>query len=95
MSPKGMYINSKQTSAGLTAAIERNVYGEPFIQAGALVQADRGICAIDEFDKMSKYYTFSHLILIDFISIFYNFTHFRDFFIYFFFELRKLQYFSI
>lgn len=55
IAPRGLYTSGRgSTAAGLTAAVLRERDGGMSLEAGALVLADRGICAIDEIDKMRQ-----------------------------------------
>jgi replicative DNA helicase Mcm len=55
--PRGKYVGgSGATAAGLTATVvkDEEFLGGWVLEAGAMVLANKGILAIDEFDKMSK-----------------------------------------
>jgi replicative DNA helicase Mcm len=56
VAPKSRYVSGKGASgAGLTASVVKDEFLKGWaLEAGALVLANKGICCIDELDKMTK-----------------------------------------
>lgn len=54
--PRAVYSTGKGASAvGLTASVHKDpITREWTLEGGALVLADKGVCLIDEFDKMNE-----------------------------------------
>jgi len=55
--PRGKYVGGRgATAAGLTATVvkDEDFGGGWMLEAGAMVLANKGVLAVDEFDKMSK-----------------------------------------
>lgn len=52
---RSVYVGGNTASStGLTVSLTKESGGDMGIEAGALVLADRGVCCLDELDKMPK-----------------------------------------
>lgn len=71
--PRVVFTTGQGASAvGLTAYVQRNpVSREWTLEAGALVLADKGICLIDEFDKVKlELNSYNEIISLKKISLY-------------------------
>ncbi|XP_013135323.1 PREDICTED: DNA helicase MCM8-like [Papilio polytes] len=56
--PRGVYVcGASASGGGLTVSLGREPGGDFALEAGALVLADRGVCCLDELDKMGAHHS--------------------------------------
>ncbi|XP_050681276.1 DNA helicase MCM8 [Leptidea sinapis] len=56
--PRGVYVcGASASGGGLTVALGREAGGDFALEAGALVLADKGVCCVDELDKMCAHHS--------------------------------------
>ncbi|KAH0574832.1 DNA replication licensing factor MCM4 [Spironucleus salmonicida] len=54
ITPRSIYTSGKgSSSVGLTAMVAKDDQNEYYLEQGALVLADQGLCGLDEFDKLN------------------------------------------